>query len=124
MDISEQKYYLGWLKREIKIKEDCETRKENIEVKIQQKLQDELLKNDNSKVQEREKIKKIIKNIGAIKVLDKKKRLSKERQISIEKRNWKKKSKSLNGKNYDKNLGGISGDFRIEDIEVLDELER
>lgn len=124
LDISEQKYYLGWLKREIKIKEDCETRKENIEVKIQQKLQDELLKNDNSKVQEREKIKKIIKNIGAIKVLDKKKRLSKERQISIEKRNWKKKSKSLNGKNYDKNLGGISGDFRIEDIEVLDELER
>ena len=124
LDISEQKYYLGWLKREIKIKEDCEARKENIEVKIQQKLQDELLKNDNSKVQEREKIKKIIKNIGAIKVLDKKKRLSKERQISIEKRNRKKKSKSLNGTNYDKNLGGISGDFRIEDIEVLDELER
>lgn len=124
LDISEQKYYLGWLKREIKIKEDCETRKENIEVKIQQKLQDELLKNDNSKVQEREKIKKIIKNIGAIKVLDKKKRLSKERQISIEKQNRKKKSKSLNGTNYDKNLGGISGDFRIEDIEVLDELER
>lgn len=124
LDVSEQKYYLGWLKREIKIKEDCEARKENIEVKIQQKLQDELLKNDNSKVQEREKIKKIIKNIGAIKVLDKKKRLSKERQISIEKRNRKKKSKSLNGTNYDKNLGGISGDFRIEDIEVLDELER
>ena len=124
LDISEQKYYLGWLKREIKIKEDCEARKENIEVKIQQKLQDELLKNDNSKVQEREKIKKIIKNIGVIKVLDKKKRLSKERQISIEKRNRKKKSKSLNGTNYDKNLGGISGDFRIEDIEVLDELER
>ncbi|WP_314713477.1 hypothetical protein [Leptotrichia wadei] len=124
LDVSEQKYYLGWLKKEIKIKEDCEARKENIEVKIQQKLQDELLKNDNSKVQEREKIKKIIKNIGAIKVLDKKKRLSKERQISIEKRNRKKKSKSLNGTNYDKNLGGISGDFRIEDIEVLDELER
>lgn len=124
LDVSEQKYYLGWLKREIKIKEDCEARKENIEVKIQQKLQDELLKNDNSKVQEREKIKKIIKNIGAIKVLDKKKRLSKERQISIEKRNRKKKSKSLNGTNYDKNLGGISGDFRIEDIEILDELER
>ena len=124
LDVSEQKYYLGWLKREIKIKEDCEARKENIEVKIQQKLQDELLKNDNSKVQEREKIKKIIKNIGAIKVLDKKKRLSKERQINIEKRNRKKKSKSLNGTNYDKNLGGISGDFRIEDIEVLDELER
>ena len=124
LDVSEQKYYLGWLKREIKIKEDCEARKENIKVKIQQKLQDELLKNDNSKVQEREKIKKIIKNIGAIKVLDKKKRLSKERQISIEKQNRKKKSKSLNGTNYDKNLGGISGDFRIEDIEVLDELER
>ena len=124
LDVSEQKYYLGWLKREIKIKEDCEARKENIKVKIQQKLQDELLKNDNSKVQEREKIKKIIKNIGAIKVSDKKKRLSKERQISIEKQNRKKKSKSLNGTNYDKNLGGISGDFRIEDIEVLDELER
>ena len=124
LDVSEQKYYLGWLKREIKIKEDCEARKENIKVKIQQKLQDELLKNDNSKVQEREKIKKIIKNIGAIKVLDKKKRLSKERQISIEKQNRKKKSKSLNGTNYDKNLGGISGDFRMEDMEVLDELER
>ena len=124
LDISEQKYYLDWLKREVKIKEDYEARKENIEIKIQKKLQDELLKNGNSKVQEREKIKKIIKNIGAIKVLDKKKRLSKERQISIEKRNRKKKSKSLNGTNYDKNLGGISGDFRIEDIEVLDELER
>ena len=124
LDISEQKYYSNWLKREVKIKENYEARKENIEIKIQKKLQDELLKNDNSKVQEREKIKKIIKNIGAIKVLDKKKRLSKERQISIEKRNRKKKSKSLNGTNYDKNLGGISGDFRIEDIEVLDELER
>lgn len=124
LDVSEQKYYLGWLKREIKIKEDCEARKENIEVKIQQKLQDELLKNGNFKVQEREKVKKIIKNIEAIKVLDKKKRLSEKRQVSIKKWNRKKKSKSLNGANYDKNLGGISGDFRIEDMEVLDELER
>ena len=124
LDVSEQKYYLGWLKREVKIKEDCETRKENIEIKIQKKLQDELLKNGNSKVQEREKVKKIIKNIEAIKVLDKKKRLSEKRQVSIKKWNRKKKSKSLNGANYDKNLGGISGDFRIEDMEVLDELER
>ena len=124
LDISEQKYYLGWLKREIKIKEDYEARKENIEIKIQKKLQDELLKNGNSKVQEREKVKKIIKNIEAIKVLYKKKRLSEKRQVSIKKWNRKKKSKSLNGTNYDKNLGGISGDFRIEDMEVLDELER
>ena len=124
LDVSEQKYYLGWLKREVKIKEDCEARKENIEIKIQKKLQDELLKNGNFKVQEREKVKKIIKNIEAIKVLDKKKRLSEKRQVSIKKWNRKKKSKSLNGENYDKNLGGISGDFRIEDMEVLDELER
>ena len=124
LDISEQKYYLDWLKREVKIKEDYEARKENIEIKIQKKLQDELLKNGNSKVQEREKVQKIIKNIEAIKVLDKKKRLSEKRQISIKKWNRKKKSKSLNGANYDKNLGGISGDFRMEDIEVLDELER
>lgn len=124
LDVSEQKYYLGWLKREVKIKEDCEARKENIEIKIQKKLQDELLKNGNFKVQEREKVKKIIKNIEAIKVLDKKKRLSEKRQVSIKKWNRKKKSKSLNGANYDKNLGGISGDFRIEDMEVLDELER
>ena len=124
LDVSEQKYYLGWLKREVKIKEDCEARKENIEIKIQKKLQDELLKNGNFKVQEREKVKKIIKNIEAIKVLDKKKRLSEKRQVSIKKWNRKEKSKSLNGANYDKNLGGISGDFRIEDMEVLDELER
>ena len=124
LDISEQKYYLDWLKREVKIKEDYETRKENIEIKIQKKLQDELLKNGNSKVQEREKVKKIIKNIEAIKVLYKKKRLSEKRQVSIKKWNRKKKSKSLNGANYDKNLGGISGDFRMEDMEVLDELER
>ena len=124
LDISEQKYYLDWLKREAKIKEDYEARKENIEIKIQKKLQDELLKNGNSKVQEREKVKKIIKNIEAIKVLDKKKRLSEKRQVSIKKWNRKKKSKSLNGANYDKNLGGISGDFRMEDMEVLDELER
>ena len=124
LDISEQKYYLDWLKREVKIKEDYEARKENIEIKIQKKFQDELLKNGNSKVQEREKVKKIIKNIEAIKVLDKKKRLSKKRQVSIKKWNRKKKSKSLNGANYDKNLGGISGDFRMEDMEVLDELER
>ena len=124
LDISEQKYYLDWLKREVKIKEDYEARKENIEIKIQKKLQDELLKNGNSKVQEREKVKKIIKNIEAIKVLDKKKRLSEKRQVSIKKWNRKKKSKSLNGANYDKNLGGISGDFRMEDMEVLDELER
>ena len=124
LDVSEQKYYLDWLKREIKIKEDWEARKENIEIKIQKKLQDELLKNGNSKVQEREKIQKIIKNIEAIKVLDKKKRLSEKRQGSIKKWNRKKKSKSLNGANYDKNLGGISGDFRMEDMEVLDELER
>ena len=124
LDISEQKYYLDWLKREVKIKEDYETRKENIEIKIQKKLQDELLKNGNSKVQEREKVKKIIKNIEAIKVLDKKKRLSEKRQVSIKKWNRKKKSNSLNGANYDKNLGGISGNFRMEDIEVLDELER
>ena len=124
LDISEQKYYLDWLKREVKIKEDYEARKENIEIKIQKKLQDELLKNGNSKVQEREKVKKIIKNIEAIKVLDKKKRLSEKRQVSIKKLNRKKKSKSLNGTNYDKNLGGISGDFRMEDMEVLDELER
>ena len=124
LDVSEQKYYLGWLKREVKIKEDYEARKENIEIKIQKKLQDELLKNGNSKVQEREKVKKIIKNIEAIKVLYKKKRLSEKRQVSIKKWNRKKKSKSLNGANYDKNLGGISGDFRIEDMEVLDELER
>ena len=124
LDISEQKYYLDWLKREAKIKEDYEARKENIEIKIQKKLQDELLKNGNSKVQEREKVKKIIKNIEAIKVLYKKKRLSEKRQVSIKKWNRKKKSKSLNGANYDKNLGGISGDFRMEDMEVLDELER
>ena len=124
LDISEQKYYLDWLKREVKIKENYEARKENIEIKIQKKLQDELLKNGNSKVQEREKVKKIIKNIEAIKVLDKKKRLSEKRQVSIKKWNRKKKSKSLNGANYDKNLGGISGDFRMEDMEVLDELER
>ncbi len=124
LDISEQKYYLDWLKREVKIKEDYEARKENIEIKIQKKLQDELLKNGNSKVQEREKVKKIIKNIEAIKVLDKKKRLSEKRQVSIKKWNRKKKSKSLNGANYNKNLGGISGDFRMEDMEVLDELER
>ena len=124
LDVSEQKYYLDWLKREIKIKEDWEARKENIEIKIQKKLQDELLKNNNSKVQEREKVKKIIKNIEVIKVLDKKKRLSEKRQVSIKKLNRKKKSKSLNGANYDKNLGGISGDFRMEDMEVLDELER
>ena len=124
LDISEQKYYLDWLKREVKIKEDYEARKENIEIKIQKKLQDELLKNGNSKVQEREKVKKIIKNIEAIKVLYKKKRLSEKRQVSIKKWNRKKKSNSLNGANYDKNLGGISGNFRMEDIEVLDELER
>ena len=124
LDISEQKYYLDWLKREVKIKEDYEARKENIEIKIQKKLQDELLKNGNSKVQEREKVKKIIKNIEAIKVLYKKKRLSEKRQVSIKKLNRKKKSKNLNGANYDKNLGGISGDFRMEDMEVLDELER
>ena len=124
LDISEQKYYLDWLKREVKIKEDYEARKENIEIKIQKKLQDELLKNGNSKVQESEKVKKIIKNIEAIKVLYKKKRLSEKRQVSIKKWNRKKKSKSLNGANYDKNLGGISGDFRMEDMEVLDELER
>jgi len=97
---------------------------ENIEIKIQKKLQDELLKNGNSKVQEREKVKKIIKNIEAIKVLDKKKRLAKQKQVNLKKLNRKKKSKSLNGANYDKNLGGISGDFRMEDMEVLDELER
>ena len=124
LDISEQKYYLNWLKREVKIKENYEARKENIEIKIQKKLQDELLKNNNSKVQEREKVKKIIKNIEVIKVLDKKKRLSEKRQVSIKKLNRKKKSKNLNGANYDKNLGGISGDFRMEDMEVLDELER
>ena len=124
LDISEQKYYLNWLKREVKIKENYEARKENIEIKIQKKLQDELLKNGNSKVQERKKVQKIIKNIEAIKVLDKKKRLSEKRQVSIKKWNRKKKSKSLNGANYDKNLGGISGDFRMEDMEVLDELER
>ena len=124
LDVSEQKYYLDWLKREVKIKEDWEARKENIEIKIQKKLQDELLKNNNSKVQEREKVKKIIKNIEVIKVLDKKKRLSEKRQVSIKKLNRKKKSKNLNGANYDKNLGGISGDFRMEDMEVLDELER
>ena len=124
LDISEQKYYSNWLKREVKIKENYEARKENIEIKIQKKLQDELLKNGNSKVQERKKVQKIIKNIEAIKVLDKKKRLSEKRQVSIKKLNRKKKSKSLNGANYDKNLGGISGDFRMEDMEVLDELER
>ena len=124
LDVSEQKYYLDWLKREIKIKEDWEARKENIEIKIQKKLQDELLKNNNSKVQEREKVKKIIKNIEVIKVLDKKKRLTKQKQVNLKKWNRKKKSKSLNGTNYDKNLGGISGDFRMEDMEVLDELER
>ena len=124
LDVSEQKYYLNWLKREVKIKENYEARKENIEIKIQKKLQDELLKNGNSKVQERKKVQKIIKNIEAIKVLDKKKRLSEKRQVSIKKLNRKKKSKSLNGANYDKNLGGISGDFRMEDMEVLDELER
>ena len=124
LDISEQKYYLDWLKREVKIKEDCEARKENIEIKIQKKLQDELLKNGNSKIQEREKVKKIIKNIEVIKVLDKKKRLSEKRQISIKKWNRKKKSKNSNDINYNKNLGGISGDFRMEDMEVLDELER
>ena len=57
-------------------------------------------------------------------MLDKKKRLSEKRQVSIKKWNRKKKSKSLNGANYDKNCGGISGDFRMEDMEVLDELER
>jgi len=124
LDISEQKYYSNWLKREVKIKGNYEARKENIEIKIQKKLQDELLKNGNSKVQERKKVQKIIKNIEAIKVLDKKKRLSEKRQVSIKKLNRKKKSKSLNGANYDKNLGGISGDFRMEDMEVLDELER
>ena len=124
LDISEQKYYLNWLKREVKIKENYEARKENIEIKIQKKLQDELLKNGNSKVQEREKVKKIIKNIEAIKVLDKKKRLAKQKQVNLKKLNRKKKSKSLNGANYDKNLGGISGDFRMEDMEVLDELEK
>lgn len=124
LDISEKKYYSNWLKREVKIKENYEARKENIEIKIQKKLQDELLKNGNSKVQERKKVQKIIKNIEAIKVLDKKKRLSEKRQVSIKKLNRKKKSKSLNGANYDKNLGGISGDFRMEDMEVLDELER
>ena len=122
--VSEQKYYLNWLKREVKIKDKYEARKENIEIKIQKKLQDELLKNGNSKVQEREKVKKIIKNIEAIKVLDKKKRLTKQKQVNLKKWNRKKKSKSLNGTNYDKNLGGISGDFRMEDMEVLDELER
>ncbi len=122
--VSEQKYYLNWLKREVKIKGNYEARKENIEIKIQKKLQDELLKNGNSKVQERKKVQKIIKNIEAIKVLDKKKRLSEKRQVSIKKLNRKKKSKSLNGANYDKNLGCISGDFRMEDMEVLDELER
>lgn len=124
LDISEQKYYLNWLKREVKIKENYEARKENIEIKIQKKLQDELLKNGNSKVQERKKVQKIIKNIEAIKVLDKKKRLAKQKQVNLKKLNRKKKSKSLNGANYDKNLGGISGDFRMEDMEVLDELER
>lgn len=124
LDISEKKYYSNWLKREVKIKENYEARKENFEIKIQKKLQDELLKNGNSKVQERKKVQKIIKNIEAIKVLDKKKRLSEKRQVSIKKLNRKKKSKSLNGANYDKNLGGISGDFRMEDMEVLDELER
>ena len=124
LDISEKKYYSNWLKREVKIKENYEARKENIEIKIQKKLQDELLKNGNSKVQERKKVQKIIRNIEAIKVLDKKKRLSEKRQVSIKKLNRKKKSKSLNGANYDKNLGGISGDFRMEDMEVLDELER
>ena len=124
LDISEQKYYLDWLKREVKIKEDYEARKENIEIKIQKKLQDELLKSGNSKIQEREKVKKIIKNIEVIKVLDKKKRLSEKRQISIKKWNRKKKSKNSNDINYNKNLGGISGDFRMEDMEVLDELER
>ena len=124
LDISEKKYYSNWLKREVKIKGNYEARKENIEIKIQKKLQDELLKNGNSKVQERKKVQKIIKNIEAIKVLDKKKRLSEKRQVSIKKLNRKKKSKSLNGANYDKNLGGISGDFRMEDMEVLDELER
>ena len=124
LDISEKKYYSNWLKREVKIKENYEARKENFEIKIQKKLQDELLKNGNSKVQERKKVQKIIKNIEAIKVLDKKKRLSEKRQVSIKKLNRKKKSNSLNGANYDKNLGGISGNFRMEDIEVLDELER
>ena len=122
--VSEQKYYLNWLKREVKIKDKYEARKENIEIKIQKKLQDELLKNGNSKVQERKKVQKIIKNIEAIKVLDKKKRLAKQKQVNLKKLNRKKKSKSLNGANYDKNLGGISGDFRMEDMEVLDELER
>ena len=124
LDISEKKYYSNWLKREVKIKENYEARKENFEIKIQKKLQDELLKNANSKVQESKKVQKIIKNIDAINVLDKKKRLSEKRQVSIKKLNRKKKSKSLNGANYDKNLGGISGDFRMEDMEVLDELER
>ena len=87
-------------------------------------MQDELLKSGNSKIQEREKVKKIIKNIEVIKVLDKKKRLSEKRQISIKKWNRKKKSKNSNDINYNKNLGGISGDFRMEDMEVLDELER
>ena len=124
LDISEKKYYSNWLKREVKIKENYEARKENIEIKIQKKLQDELLKNGNSKVQERKKVQKIIRNIEAIKVLDKKKRLAKQKQVNLKKLNRKKKSKSLNGANYDKNLGGISGDFRMEDMEVLDELER
>ena len=124
LDISEKKYYSNWLKREVKIKENYEAKKENIEIKIQKKLQDELLKNGNSKVQERKKVQKIIRNIEAIKVLDKKKRLAKQKQVNLKKLNRKKKSKSLNGANYDKNLGGISGDFRMEDMEVLDELER
>ena len=112
------------LKREIKTKGNYEARKENIEIKFQEKLKDELLKNDNPKVQEREKMKKIIKNVEVIKVLDKKKRLIQERKGSVKKWDKKSKNRNLNDANYGKNLGGISGDFRMEDMEVLDELER
>ena len=124
LDVNERKYCLDWLKREIKTKGNYEARKENIEIKFQEKLKDELLKNDNPKVQEREKIKKIIKNIETIKVLDKKKRLTQERKGSVKKWNRKSKNRNLNGANYGKNLGGISGDFRMEDMDILDELER
>ena len=37
--VSEQKYYLNWLKREVKIKEDCEARKENISENVIENLQ-------------------------------------------------------------------------------------
>ena len=124
LDVNERKYCLDWLKREIKTKGNYEARKENIEIKFQKKLKEELLKNDNPKVQEREKIKKIIKNIETIKVLDKKKRLTQERKGSVKKWNRKSKNRNLNGANYGKNLGGISGDFRMEDMDILDELER